>query len=37
MIVNPERFQAIITDRKNQKNNPQKLTIDIKVITPGGN
>ena len=33
MIVNPEKFQAIIIDRKNQKNNPQKLTIDEKVIT----
>ena len=32
MIVNPEKFQAIIIDRKNQKNNPQKLTIDEKVI-----
>ena len=25
MIVNPEKFQAIIIDRKNQQNNPQKL------------
>ena len=33
MIVNPEKFQAIIIDRKNQKNNPQKLKIDEKVIT----
>ena len=33
MIVNPEKFQAIIIDRKNQKNNPQKLTMDEKVIT----
>ena len=33
MIVNPEKFQAIIIDRKNQKNNLQKLTIDEKVIT----
>ena len=33
MIVNPEKFQAIILDGKNQKNNPQKLTIDEKVIT----
>ena len=33
MIVNPEKFQAIIIDKKSQKNNPQKLTIDEKVIT----
>ena len=33
VIVNPEKFQAIIIDRKNQKNNPQKLTIDEKVVT----
>ena len=32
MIVNPEKFQAIIIDRKNQKNNPQILTIDGKEI-----
>ena len=32
MIGNPEKIQAIIIDRKNQKNNPQKLTIE-KVIT----
>ena len=25
MIVNPEKFQAIIIDRKNQQNNPQSL------------
>ena len=37
MIVNPEKFQAIIIDRKNQKNNPQKLTIDEKVITSSEN
>ena len=37
MIVNPEKFQAIIIDRKNQKNNPQKLTIDEKVITSAEN
>ena len=33
MIVNPEKFQAITIDRKNQKFNPQKLTIDERVIT----
>ena len=33
MIANPEKFQAIIIDRKNEKNNSQKLTIDEKVIT----
>ena len=33
MIVNPEKFQVIIIDRKNQKSNPQKLPIDKKVIT----
>ena len=33
MIANPEKFQTII-ERKNQKiKNPQKLTIDEKVIT----
>ena len=37
MIVNPEKIQAIIIDRKNQKNNPQKLTIDKKVITSSEN
>ena len=37
MIVNPEKFKAITIDRKNQKNNPQKLTIDKKVITSSGN
>ena len=31
MIVNPEKFQAIIIDRKNQKNNHQKLAIDEKA------
>ena len=36
-IVNPEKFQAIIIDRKNQKNNPQKLAIDEKVITSSEN
>ena len=36
MIVNPERFHPIITDRKNQKNNPQKLTIDKNVIISDG-
>ena len=33
MIVNPEKFLAIIIDRKNQKNNSQKLTVDEKVTT----
>ena len=37
MIFNPEKFQAITIDRKNQKNNPQKLTIDEKVITSSEN
>ena len=37
MIVNPEKFQAIIIDRKNQKNNPRKLMIDEKVITSSEN
>ena len=37
MIINPETFQAIIIDRKNQKNNPQKFTIDEKVITSSEN
>ena len=30
MIVDLEQFQSIIIDGKNQKNNPQKLTIDKK-------
>ena len=37
MIVNPEKFHAIIADRKNKKNNPQKLAIDEKVITSSEN
>jgi len=37
MIVNPEKFQAIIIDRKNQNNNPQKLTIDNKTIDSSSN
>ena len=37
MIVNPEKFQATIIDRKTKKNNPQKLTIDEKVITSSEN
>ena len=37
MNVNPEKFKAIIIDRKNQKFNPQKLTIDEKVITSSEN
>ena len=37
MIVNPEKFHAIIVDRKNEKNNPQKLAIDEKVITSSEN
>ena len=32
MIVNPEKFQAIIIDRKGQSNNPTKLVIDGKEI-----
>ena len=37
MIVNLQKFQAIIIDRKHQKNNSQKLTIDKKVITSSEN
>ena len=37
MIVNPEKFQAIIIDRKNKKNNPQTFTIDKKVIPSSKN
>ena len=33
MIVDREKLQTTIIDRKNQKNNPEKLTIDEKVIT----
>ena len=36
MIANPKKLQAIITDRKNQKNYPQ-LTIDENVITSSEN
>jgi len=32
MIVNPEKFQSIIIDRKGQTNNPTKLVIDGKEI-----
>ena len=28
MIVNPEKFQANIIDRKGQKNNPTEINID---------
>ena len=37
MIVDLEQFQSIIIDGKNQKNNPQKLTTDKKVITSSEN
>ena len=37
MVVNPEKFQAIIIDIKNQTSNPQKLTINEKVITSSEN
>ena len=37
MIFKSERFQAIIPDRKNQNNNPQKLTIDKEVIISSEN
>ena len=37
IIVIQEKFQATIIDRKNQKNNPQKLTIDEKVINSSEN
>ena len=33
MIVDREKLQTTIIDRENQKNNPEKLTIDEKVIT----
>lgn len=32
MIVNPGKFQAIIIDRKGQKNNPTEFKIDNKII-----
>ena len=32
MIINPEKFQAIIIDRKGQENNPKELNIDGKAI-----
>ena len=37
MIVNPEKFQAIIIDWKNQNYNLQKLTICEKVINSSVN
>ena len=37
MIVKPEKFQAIIPDTKNQNNNPQKITIDTKVVISSEN
>ena len=37
MIVNSKKFQAITIDRKTQKHNPQKLTIDEKFITSSEN
>ena len=30
MIVNPEKFQAIILDNKGQNNNPTEINIDVK-------
>ena len=30
MIVNPEKYQAIIIDRKRQNNNPTEINIDGK-------
>ena len=30
MIVNPEKFQAIIIDKKGQNNNPTEINIDGK-------
>ena len=32
MIVNPEKFQAILIDRKGQNNNPTEINIDEKKI-----
>ena len=32
MIFNTGKFQPTIIDRKNQKNNPQTLTIDEKLL-----
>ena len=33
MIVNPDKFQSIVIDRKGQTNNPTKLTIDGSEIS----
>ena len=33
MVVNPEKIQAIIIERKSQNYNPQRFTINEKVIT----
>ena len=32
MIVNPEKFQAIIIDKKGKNNNPTEINIDRKKI-----
>ena len=32
MIVNPEKFQAIVIDRNNQQNNPSSLEINREAI-----
>ena len=32
MIVNPQKFQSIIIDRKNQTNNPQQIEIKGKLV-----
>ena len=37
MIVNPEKLQAIIIDKKGQNNNPTEINIDRKKINSEGN
>ena len=32
MIVNPQKFQSIIIDRKNQTNNPQQINVEDKLV-----
>ena len=32
MIINAEKFQAIITDKKGQNNNPTEINIDEKKV-----
>ena len=37
MIVNPEKLQAVIIDKKGQNNNPTEINIDGKKMNSEGN